>query len=163
MKYIAKITLFLCVTFFSLGSSASNMDGFTNSRRARQNKLLYSSIAMLKNDYVFVLFYSTNCPHCTSFAPVLKKYAYDCSIPVQAFATGQAVSPNFPNSIIVPQDTIDQFFGSGSELSVPTLFILNKHNYHAYPVAKGSLTYLELNNRMNILAPKVLKHEQKFA
>ena len=117
---------------------------------------------MLRNDYVFVLFYSTNCPHCISFAPVLKKYAYDCGISVKAFAVGQQAVSIFPDSVIVSQDTVNQFFGNGSELSVPTLFVLNKNNYHAYPVSKGALTYLELNNRMNNLAPKILNHEQKI-
>lgn len=163
MKYIAKIMLILCIVFLSPCASAANMQGFTNPGLARQNKLLYSSIAMLKNDYVFVLFYSTNCPHCISFAPVLKKYAYDCGIPVKAFAVGQQAAAIFPSSVIVSQDTVNQFFGSGSELSVPTLFMFNRHNYHAYPVSKGSLTYLELNRRCNDLAPKILNHEQQIA
>jgi type-F conjugative transfer system pilin assembly thiol-disulfide isomerase TrbB len=111
-------------------------------------------------NYEFVLFYRTNCPHCISFEPILKLYSDNSHIPVRAFALSNKASTAFPNSIAVSQELVDQYFGKGANVAVPTLFILNKNNLHAYPVSRGSLTYLELTNRMNQLVPKILSVER---
>ena len=97
--------------------------------------------------YEFVLFYRNNCPHCISFKPVLKMHSDTFGIPIKAF-----------DSAVAPQETINQYFGKEG-FGVPTLFILNKNNLHAYPVSRGALTYPELINRMNQLAPRILAHE----
>jgi hypothetical protein len=128
-------------------------------QQASQQNLIDSSVIALRRDYEFIFFYSTDCPHCTSFDQVLKQYSDNLGILVKAFAIGERVSPSFPNSTVVTQEVVNQFFGGGAKLSVPTLFILNKNNFHAYPVSSGSLAYSELNTRMNQLAPKILTNE----
>jgi type-F conjugative transfer system pilin assembly thiol-disulfide isomerase TrbB len=128
-------------------------------QQASQQNLIESSAIALRRDYEFIFFYSTDCQHCKSFDLVLKQYSDNLGISVKAFAIGERVSPSFPNSIPVAQKVVDQFFGKGSQISVPALFILNKNNFHAYPVSSGSLTYSELNTRMNQLAPKILTNE----
>ena len=128
-------------------------------QQASQQNLIDSSVIALSRDYEIIFFYSTDCQHCKSFDLVLKRYSDNLGILVKAFAIGERVSPSFPNSIPVAQKVVDQFFGKGSQISVPALFILNKNNFHVYPVSSGSLTYLELNTRMNQLAPKILTNE----
>ena len=119
-----------------------------------------NSTNRLGRDYEFIFFYSTDCQYCMKFSPVLKLYSDNTNIPVKAFVMGNGgVSPFFPNSNIVTQDVVDQFFSSGAKIAVPTLFILNKNNFHAYPVSSGALTYLELATRMNALTPKILHNE----
>lgn len=125
----------------------------------QQNSVDVSVVRLIKN-YEFIFFYSTDCPHCMSFDLVLKAYSDSSGIAVKSFMLGNKSSPSFPNSIAIAQEIVDQFFGKGAKLSVPTLFILNKDNYHAYPVSSGALTYLELNARMNQLAPKILMNER---
>ncbi|EKD45258.1 MAG: hypothetical protein ACD_69C00363G0002, partial [uncultured bacterium] len=51
-------------------------------------------------------------------------------------------------------------FEKRTNISVPTLFIMNKNNLHVYPVSSGALTYLELYTRMNDLVPKILQYEK---
>ena len=93
----------------------------------------------------------------------MKLYSENSNISVQAFVLGTSkTSPyslDFPNSTTVTQDVVDQFFGIGAKIAVPTLFILNKNNFHVYPVSSGALTYLELASRMNELTPKILHNE----
>ena len=125
----------------------------------RQNPI-NSLVCILKRDYEFIFFYSTTCPHCMDFAPVLKSYSDNSGISVKAFVMDQGSSLYFPNSIMISQEVVDQFFGKGTKVSVPILFILNKDNLHAYPVSSGALTYLELVSRMNDLVPKILQHER---
>lgn len=121
-----------------------------------------SSISALRRDYEFIFFYSADCQYCKKFNPVLKLYSDGSGISVKAFVIGGGTSPYFTNSTVVTQKVIDQFFGKGSRVSVPTLFILNKSNLHVYPVSSGALTYLELSTRMNELVPKILQHERNY-
>ncbi len=120
----------------------------------------------LRRNYEFVFFYSTSCRHCMKFEPVLKKYSDSTGIQVRAFVVGEGKSVYFPNGTIVTQEIIEQFFGfsdsfkKGNSISVPTLFIINKNNLHAYPVSQGALTYSELYIRMNELIPKIIQHER---
>ena len=117
-------------------------------------------VRALKRDYEFIFFYSTTCLHCRDFTPILKAYSDNSGISVKAFVIGHEMSLYFSNSTLVSQKMVDQFFGKGAKISVPTLFILNKGNLHAYPVSNGALTYLELASRMNELTPKILQHEK---
>lgn len=132
----------------------------------------------LSRDYEFVFFYSTTCRHCMKFEPILEKYSNNTGIKVRVFVVGEGKSDYFPNSTIVTQEIIEQFFGSfnssnssgssdfsdsfkkDSSISVPTLFIINKNNLHAYPVSHGALTYSELYIRMNELIPKIIQDER---
>ena len=125
----------------------------------RQNSI-NPLVRILKRDYEFVFFYSTTCPHCVDFAPVLKLYSGNSGISVKAFVMDKGSSPYFSNSVVISQEVVDQFFGKGTKVSVPILFILNKNNLHAYPVSSGALTYLELAARINELTPKILQHER---
>ena len=70
----------------------------------------------LSNDYEFIFFYSNNCHYCKNFTPVLKQYAADSGITIKSISIDSSAT----------KETIDQFFGVGARLAVPTLFILNK-------------------------------------
>ncbi|MBU0744245.1 MAG: conjugal transfer protein TraF [Gammaproteobacteria bacterium] len=126
----------------------------------RQQNAIHSKISLLRRDYEFIFFYSSNCQHCRIFDPVLKLYSDNYGIPVKAFMVGGKASQSFPNSIIVAQEIVNQFFGRGAKISIPTLFILNKNNFHAYPVSSGALTYLELTTRMGELTTRILQNEK---
>lgn len=111
------------------------------------------------NKYQFILFYRSSCPYCQRFDPVLKKYSEDNGIKVIAFTLDGISLPSFPNSIPVSRKVIEEYFGD-NEISVPTLFLLNIANLHAYPVSRGALSYYDLVSRMNELIPKVLSFER---
>ena len=119
----------------------------------------YSSPFKSTDAYEFILFYSTTCPHCLKFAPTLRQYSDKSGIPIQAFAVNGNKSHYFPNSIPLTQETIEQFFGKNASLALPSLFLLNKKNLHAYPVSQGALTYTELQLRMSKLIPKTVQFE----
>jgi thiol-disulfide isomerase/thioredoxin len=114
-------------------------------------------------DYEFILFYSPTCPHCIKFEPILKQYANNTRIPVRSFAVDGSNLENYSNSDALPLELIEQFrryLGKKGNLSVPCLFILNKHNLHAYPVSQGALTYSKLCVRMEELIPKIIQLEK---
>lgn len=113
-------------------------------------------------NYEFIFFYSNSCLYCKNFEPIFKKYSDSFGIGVRGFVINGDIpksSSYFPNSSVVSQEMIAQFFGRKSNISVPTLFIMNKNNLHVYPVSQGALTYSELVKRMSKLKPKILHHE----
>lgn len=112
-----------------------------------------------KNDYQFILFYRASCPHCQRFDPVLKEYSQNIGIKVMAFTLDGVSLSAFPNSIPVSHKILEQYFGN-NEILVPTLFLLNRENLHAYPVSVGELNYHELASRINNLVPKIINFER---
>lgn len=114
----------------------------------------------LKNDYAFILFYRTSCPHCRKFDPTLKQFSINTNIPVKAFTLDGGVLPSFPDSINITQDVVEQYFGKNANIAVPALFIMNIKSLHVYPVASGEMSYVDLVIRMNQLTPKMLQVER---
>ena len=154
-KHKTKLTISLFINLL-LATLGANTFASAQNNQNNQNVLpktialslqRQNQINLLKN-YEFILFYRNNCPHCISFKPILKMYSNTFGIPIKAF-----------DSAVTSQGVIEQYFGKGVDFAVPTLFILNKDNLHAYQVARGALTYPELINRMSQLAPKILAHE----
>ena len=123
------------------------------------NHKITNKISSLKNHYQFVLFYRASCPHCRRFDPILKEYAENTGTKVVAFTLDGVSLPSFPNSIPVSRRILEQYFGN-NEILVPTLFLLNKKNLHAYPVSVGELNYYELASRINNLIPKIISFER---
>ncbi|CAL7962202.1 putative Type-F conjugative transfer system pilin assembly thiol-disulfide isomerase TrbB [Gammaproteobacteria bacterium] len=114
-------------------------------------------------DYEFVFFYSLGCTYCRNFTPVLKRYSDNTGINVRGFILGGSSSnPDnyFPNSTVIKQEVSEHFFGRENNITIPSLFILNKKNLRAYPVSRGALTYSELVQRMDELIPKILNNEK---
>jgi thiol-disulfide isomerase/thioredoxin len=164
----------LCVTSTSSAStrlnrtSASTKEGINSKsqyfRGASRSGFINSSVYLLRREYEWILFYEPECKFCIDFAPILKKYANNTDIKVIAFTLSDfgRAAPLFINTVQIDQRTVEQFFGQGTKISTPMLFIWNKTNGHVYPVASGMHTYEELAMRMNELAPKMLKNEREL-
>jgi len=119
-----------------------------------------AGISSRTKSYELVLFYSFSCAHCAKFCQTLRAYSKQNQISVTAFKLTSNSCPYFPNSILVDQRTIDQYFGRGAQIAVPALFILNPYNMYLYPVSKGNLSYSELRERMDVLLLKIQKFER---
>lgn len=163
--FLASLLLFIMLINTKAFAGANAVQGDTQNQLdsrvlLKQQNSINPLVRILKRDYEFVFFYSTTCPHCMDFAPVLKLYSDNSGISVKAFVMDQGASSYFSNSVVISQEVVDQFFSKGAKVLVPILFILNKNNLHAYPVSSGALTYLELVSRMNDLAPKIIQHER---
>jgi hypothetical protein len=117
-------------------------------------------ISLRTQPYELVLFYSSSCTHCSQFCRTLRDYAWQRRMPVTPFKLTPKASPYFPNSVLVDQKTIEQYFGQGAQIAVPALFILNSSNMHLYPVSRGNLNYHELKERMEDLLLKIQKFER---
>jgi len=137
----------------------TDMQNSLNVQNEQNNQNTQDPFIALKNDYIFVLFYRSTCPYCRAFDPTLKSFADHYGFNVEAFTTDGESLPSFPNSTPIDPKIVQAFFGVGAELEVPTLFLLNTHNGHVYPVSTGALSAEELLNRMSELAPKIVQNE----
>lgn len=151
--YILKtLATLVCVNVFCITTQAAISSRYIDMAITRE-------VILLSRNYEFIYFYSGDCQHCLSFNPVLKRYASKSGIAVKAFMFGDKTVAYFAESVPVERVIVEQYFGKEASLAVPALFILNKDNYHVYPVSKGSLSYSELTARMNVLAPKIIRNE----
>lgn len=107
-----------------------------------------------------VFFFASTCPHCHDEAPVLAQWASNNHAQVQAFSFDDRPLPEFPNASSVTKDLVDVAF-AGQPIRYPALFVMENATHTLYPVAFGSLTADELNERMNTLLPKIGSFEQR--
>lgn len=159
MRYItnaAILWLLLATSLASAGMKVETTMGAPNIFYMASDR----SLAEFWRHYTIVFFYGEHCPYCLKFAPVLKQYASLSRAPVQAVSVGLITTTLFTDSMPATPELITQFFHSQAELVVPAVFILNLHNYHAYQVTKGALTYPELAKQLAQLIPKIITHEQ---
>jgi hypothetical protein len=91
--------------------------------------------------------------------PHVNTVQFFVDIPIRAFKLSNASSPYFPDSVLVDQNTIDQYFGREAKVAIPVLFLLNTINMHVYPVSRGNLTFAELTDRMNSLMQRIRQFE----
>ena len=148
LLFFSSFTLMMPASVAAVGISNG---GYVDSAITSQNLLSNKT----KSHYELVLFYNVSCHYCFQFCRTLKEYALQNRMPVKAFKLTQKTSPYFPNSILVNQRIIEQYFGQGVQIAVPALFVLNPNNMHLYPVSSGNLTSDELKVRMDELMQKI--------
>jgi len=111
-----------------------------------------------KNDrYIFVLFFSDQCPYCIQFAPVIKRFSASYEISVEAVSLNGKALPEFPDTIFATQDMIDLAY-EGKPVTYPALFIADRKARKLFPVSFGALSFNELEERMQHLMPKIISH-----
>jgi type-F conjugative transfer system pilin assembly thiol-disulfide isomerase TrbB len=107
-----------------------------------------------------ILFYSSQCPHCRQFAPVLKKWANHHFAEVLPLSFDNQPLPEFPQFLQATTEWVNVAF-QGNAINYPALFVVNPASNALYPVGFGSMTDYELNVRMKVLIPKINEFERK--
>ena len=101
------------------------------------------SLLSHKDSYGFFYFYSSGCPHCQHFAPVLKNYSETKGLSVLAISMDGGYLNEFPNA------RVDQ--GQSKIFSVkilPALFLVNPKENKAILVSEGAIDLDELSRRV---------------
>ncbi|HAT3877916.1 TPA: type-F conjugative transfer system pilin assembly thiol-disulfide isomerase TrbB [Legionella pneumophila] len=107
-----------------------------------------------------ILFYGSQCPHCQQFAPILKHWAFQNKAEILPLSLDNQPLPEFPKFLPATTEWINAAFG-GSAIQYPALFIINPKTQALYPVGFGSMTVVELDERMRLLIPKIKTYEKK--
>jgi conjugal transfer pilus assembly protein TraF len=105
------------------------------------------AIKLFANSTGLFFFYSSTCPYCRRFSPILKKFAASYGITIIPITLDGISLPEFPQS---KQDT-----GQAAQFHVkvtPALFAVNPYTKKAFPVAYGLTSETELrDNIYNIM------------
>ncbi|KTD66476.1 conjugative transfer protein [Legionella santicrucis] len=109
--------------------------------------------------YILVLFFSNQCPHCVSFAPVVKQYAQINHLSIEPITLNGQTLPEFPKAQFATQEMIDLAY-QGKPVVYPALFLANIKKHTLYPVSFGEMTYSELSERINLLKNRVVDYER---
>ncbi|HAU1718469.1 TPA: type-F conjugative transfer system pilin assembly thiol-disulfide isomerase TrbB [Legionella pneumophila] len=105
-----------------------------------------------------ILFYGSQCPHCKQFAPILKQWVTRSNAELLPLSLDNQPLPEFPKFLPATTEWINAAFG-GNAINYPALFVVNPKTKALYPVGFGSMTEIELNNRMDVLIPKITEYE----
>ena len=109
--------------------------------------------------HVLVVFFSSTCHFCQGFVPVAKQWAESEQWQVIPITTNGASLPTFPHPIPIDAEIKAHYYAE-KPVVVPACFVLNIKTHQAYPVSIGALTLAELNERMNMLLPKIETYEK---
>lgn len=111
-------------------------------------------------EHGLIFFYSSQCPYCHQFAPVLKDWSEKNKMAVKALSFDNQGLPEFGTFEPVSTEWINAAFQQ-SPIQYPALFVVNTQTLTLYPVSFGAMTLDELNQRMASLAPQIISYENK--
>ncbi len=123
-----RLVMFLFGVWFSVNSVAANSDDM---------------LAPLAKQQGFFFFYTSSCPHCQHFAPVLKRFSKRHGFKVVAISVDGGFLPDFPDAVM--NDHHDKVF----HVTVyPALFLVNPRSELAALVNEGNINEAELTARV---------------
>ena len=125
------------------------------------NQSLNTNFDNFNKNHALVLFYSSNCPHCRKFTPILRYYSANFKIKIAPITVDGVNLSEFPESLRASKKELTWFYQDNKmQITVPALFILNTQTLVSYPIAYGELTYFDLVNRINDLKRKIIDYEK---
>lgn len=110
--------------------------------------------------HILVLFFSNQCPHCITFAPILKHFVEENHWNIEAISLNGQTLPEFPHALFATQDMIDVAY-QGKPVVYPALFIANTQSKSLYPISFGEMSYPELQERIKIVKEKMAEYEER--
>lgn len=111
------------------------------------------------DNHGLMFFFSSQCPHCHSFAPALRKYADMNQAEVLALSFDNKPLPSFEKFLPATKDFVSIAFGN-NPINYPALFVINPKTRAIYPVSSGSFSEAELQNMMDGVIEKIKVHER---
>lgn len=130
-------------------------------RKAQSSHVQAEKVA--KGDSFFkthgvLFFFSSRCPHCLKFAPVVRQYLDDNKAEALALSFDNQPLPSFPNFIPASKDWVSVAFGN-QPINYPALFIVNPKTRAVYPVSSGAYSSTELNQMMSSAIQQIKNYE----
>ena len=161
----ARVLLIVMFAFIGLGAKAEGSQWLTNLIAEHEGVVKPQCEEPLNtkgkgffSTHGLILFYGSQCPHCKQFAPILKQWVDLNKAEVLPLSLDNQPLPEFPKFLPATTEWINAAFG-GNAINYPALFVVNPNTKVLYPVGFGSMTQAELNDRMEVLIPKIKMHE----
>ena len=97
---------------------------------------------------VLVLFYSSQCPHCQAFAPIIQAFAKQNDWILEPISADGQTLPGFAYTIPADPAMLKKAFQT-REIQYPATFIADKKSQTLYQISSGNVTYQELSVRVD--------------
>lgn len=102
-----------------------------------------STLDELSQKKGFFFFFSSSCPHCQRFSPVLKQLSQRYGFNVVAVSMDGGYLPDFPYAVL------DEGQSKLFQVTVfPSLFLVDPKSEQALLVTEGAINEMELTNRL---------------
>lgn len=139
------VTLALPISMYSF-SSQSWVAALNNLKQSQGNNNLQgnSLVTRFQNDYELLFVYSSTCPYCHKFAPVLAQFAKDNNLAIVSLTSNGGIITPFNDSKYDPSRIRDLGVNT-----YPSLFAINKSTKATYLINQGAVSYSELNSNFN--------------
>ncbi|WP_018299803.1 conjugal transfer protein TraF [Fangia hongkongensis] len=127
--------------------NTSSHNSFSIARDNQEKNAQSNPFYPIEQQWVLVVFFSSTCPHCKRFMPVLKRFSVTYHFKVYDYTLDGAGLPSYPDPLFPSQKTIHDYFGN-DKIHYPALFMVNKHTLTGIPISLGEMPYVILKNRM---------------
>jgi conjugal transfer pilus assembly protein TraF len=105
-----------------------------------------NTIQNLSQNYGLFFFFSSDCPYCHQFAPIVKRFSQTYGWEVIAISVDDAVLDEFPDA--QPDNGLAQVWNIKT---LPSLYAVNPQTQEAIPIAHGLTSMDEMENRIMTL------------
>jgi len=106
----------------------------------------HQTIQDLSKSYGLFFFFSSDCPYCHQFAPIVKRFAQTYGWEVVAISVDGGSIAEFPNAQVD-----NGVFEAWNVKALPSLFAVNPATKEAIPIAYGLTALDEMENRIMTL------------
>lgn len=111
-----------------------------------EKQRMASTIQNLSQNYGLFFFFSSDCPYCHQFAPIVKRFAQTYGWDVIAISVDGGFIAEFPNA-----EPDNGLFQTWDIKALPSLFAVNPQTQEAIPIAHGLTSMDEMENRVMVL------------
>lgn len=111
-----------------------------------EKQRMASIIQNLSQNYGLFFFFSSDCPYCHQFAPIVKRFAQTYGWDVIAISVDGGSIAEFPNA-----EPDNGLFQTWDIKALPSLYAVNPQTQEAIPIAHGLTSMDEMENRIMTL------------
>lgn len=116
-------------------------------KKEQINKTENNALQHIASRYNLILIYNSKCPHCRTFAPIVKDFAEKYSFNVQAITLDRNKLDILPNSL-VGREKLKSVIGDFQVKVLPTLLAINKSNSNILLVTEEYIDESGLKNKI---------------
>ena len=110
--------------------------------------------------HALVFFFSSQCPYCRVFAPVVTTWAGTHGASILGLSFDNQPLEELPDFLPATTQWVNAAY-NGKPITYPALFVVNKEHHLLYPVAFGAMSKDEFEQRIAVIQSKIEAYEAR--
>lgn len=110
--------------------------------------------------HALVFFFSSQCPYCKQFAPVVTTWAATNGASILGLSFDNQPFEELPDFLPATTQWVNAAY-NGKPITYPALFVVNKTQHLLYPVAFGAMSKDEFEQRIAVIQSKIEAYEAR--